>query len=146
MDYNTVYELEISMWEAAKNRSAIDFLQVVSEDAVMVCGGFRCSGKECSEIVAMFDCKTYAMEHYEIVNQDANSVQVHYVIYLEVCNEENKDLAGTFHLLLHGSVLMGHGKLYLIWIRGYLYQSNKDDAKLEDADQRRSEGWKEVNL
>ena len=46
IDYNTVYELEISMCEAAKNRSPVDVLQFVSEDAVMVCGGFRCSGKE----------------------------------------------------------------------------------------------------
>lgn len=111
MDYNTVYELEISMWEAAKNRSAVDFLQVVSEDAVMVCGGFRCSGKEYSEVVAMFDCKTYAMEHYEIVNQDANSVQVHYVIHLEVCNEGNKDLAGIFHVTTTWKCINGTWKV-----------------------------------
>ena len=111
MDYNTVYELEISMWEAAKNRSPVDFLQVVSEDAVMVCGGFRCSGKEYSEVVAMFDCKTYAMEHYEIVNQDENSVQVHYVIHLEVGNEENKDLAGTFHVTTTWKCINGTWKV-----------------------------------
>ena len=98
MDYKTVYELEICMWEAAKNRNPVDFLQVVSEDAVMVCGGFRCSGKEYSEIVVMFDCKTYVIEHFEIVNEDESSVQVHYVIHIEVENEENKDLAGTFHV------------------------------------------------
>ena len=46
----------------------------------------------------MFDCKSYAIEHFEIVNQDESSVQVHYVIHLEVEMEENKDLAGTFHI------------------------------------------------
>lgn len=98
MDYKTVYELEVCMWEAAKNRNPVDFLQIVSEDAVMVCGGFRCSGKEYSEIVVMFDCKTYVIEHFEIVNEDESSVQVHYIIHIEVENEENKDLAGTFHV------------------------------------------------
>ena len=33
-----------------------------------------------------------------IVNQDENSMQVHYVIHIEVEMEENKDLAGTFHI------------------------------------------------
>ena len=98
MDLNTVYELEKSMWDAAKNRNREGFLQIVSEDAVMVCGGFRCSGKEYADIISVFDCKSYSMEHFEIVNQDEKSVQVHYVILVEVCNEENKDLAGAFHV------------------------------------------------
>lgn len=98
MDLNTVYELEKSMWDAAKNRNREGFLQIVSEDAVMVCGGFRCSGKEYADIISVFDCKSYSMEHFEIVNQDEKSVQVHYVILVEFCNEENKDLAGAFHV------------------------------------------------
>lgn len=98
MDKNRVYELEISMWEAAKNRSSSDFLEVVSKEAVMVCGGFRCSGKEYAEIVAAFDCKCYTIEDFEIVHQDENSMQVHYVLHMEVNREENSDLAGTFHI------------------------------------------------
>lgn len=37
-------------------------------------------------------------------------------------------------LLLHGSVLMGHGKLYLIWIREFLYRRNmaKGDNEFEN--------------
>ena len=95
----------------SEKQKSVTFLQVVSEDAVMVCGGFRCSGKEYSEVIAMFDCKTYAMEHYEIVNQYANSVQVHYVIHLEVCNEENKDLAGTFHVTTTWKCMNGAWKV-----------------------------------
>lgn len=98
MEYNEIYKLEIGMWEAARNRNPVDFLKFVSETAVMVCGGYRCSGKEYSEIVAMFDCKSYRIEHFEIVNEDESSVQVHYVIHLEVNNEDNRDLAGTFHV------------------------------------------------
>ena len=98
MDFNEMYLLENGMWEAARNRDPVGFLKFVSEDAVMVCGGYRCSGKEYSEIVAVFDCKSYQIEHFEIVNEDAHSIQVHYVIQIEVNNPENHDLAGTFHV------------------------------------------------
>lgn len=98
MNYDEIYKLEVSMWEAAKARNSKAFLDVVSDDAVMVCGGYRCSGKEYSEIVAMFDCKKYTIEHFEIVNQDVASIQVHYVIDLEVNDEANSDLAGRFHI------------------------------------------------
>ena len=110
------------MWEAAKNRSSVDFLRVVSEDAVMVCGGFRCSGKEYSEVVAMFDCKTYAMEHYEIVNQDENSVQVHYVIHLEVCKEKNSD-----HMIF---ILFSNEKNHGIGTRSVLAFVNKTNSEI----------------
>lgn len=98
LGYKEVLMLEKSMWEAAKNRNPKQFLDVVSEDAVMVCGGYRCTGKEYSDIVAMFDCKSYVIDPFEIVNVDEKSVQVHYVIKLEVSNEENSDLAGVFHV------------------------------------------------
>lgn len=97
-EFNQIYELEISMWEAAKNRNSADFLKVVDENAVMVCGGERCTGKEYAEIVAMFDCKAYDIEHFEIVNKDENSWQVHYLIHVEVNDEKNYDFAGTFHV------------------------------------------------
>lgn len=95
---NKVYEMETAMWEAAKNRNSLEFLNVVAEDAVMVCGGRRCSGREYADIVFMFDCKSYRIEHFEVVNEDERSVQVHYVIHLEVNDERNSDLAGTFHI------------------------------------------------
>ena len=38
-------ELENSMWKAAQNRDAEAFLKVVSADAVMVCCGYRCTGR-----------------------------------------------------------------------------------------------------
>ena len=75
----TIKDYETSMWEAAKNRDTASFSDLVDSNAVMVCGGYRCSGREYAEIVAVFDCKSYAIEHFEIVNQDAESFQVHYV-------------------------------------------------------------------
>lgn len=50
-----IQELEIKMWNAAKSRDSKAFLEVVDENAVMVCGGFRCSGVDYAEIIKEFD-------------------------------------------------------------------------------------------
>ena len=83
---------------AAKNRDAKRFLEIVSPEVVMVCGGYRCTGKECAEIIRIFDCRSYSIEHFEIVHSDEASFQVHYIIKTEVGDERNSDLAGTFHI------------------------------------------------
>ena len=98
MNKEDIMVLETKMWEAAKNRNAVEFLNVVSEDAVMVCGGYRCTGKEYAEIISFFDCKSYNIVNFETICEDTSSVQVHYVIKLEVNDDKNFDLAGTFHI------------------------------------------------
>ena len=98
MNKEDIMVLETKMWEAAKNRNAVEFLNVVSEDAVMVCGGYRCTGKEYAEIISFFDCKSYNIINFETICEDTSSVQVHYVIKLEVNDDKNSDLAGTFHI------------------------------------------------
>lgn len=98
MTYDEILDLEKQMWNAAQNRDSQAFLELVSENAVMVCGGYRCTGKEYAEIVSAFDCKSYEICGFEIVSECAEFIQVHYVIRLEVNNSENYDLAGKFHI------------------------------------------------
>lgn len=98
MNQDKIYNLEMKLWEAAKNRDSQAFLKVVSETAVMVCGGYRCTGKEYAEIIAQFDCETYTIEHFGIVNENDDSVQVHYVVNAEVKDEAKRDMAGLFHV------------------------------------------------
>lgn len=93
-----IKRLETQMWEAAKSQDSQKFLTLLSEDAVMVCGGFRCSGYDYAQIIKDFDCKEYKITDFEVVSQDETTVQVHYVIETEVNREENKDLAGKFHI------------------------------------------------
>lgn len=90
--------LETQMWEAAKARDSAAFLKLVDENAVMVCGGYRCTGKEYAQIIAEFDCKSYAISNLEQVAHSDTLVQVHYVLTMEVERAENSDLAGTFHI------------------------------------------------
>lgn len=93
-----IEELEIRMWEAAKARNPQAFLDVVDESAVMVCGGYRCSGMEYAEIVKAFDAAWYKITHFEIVAESECLCQVHYVIEIAVADPANADLGGTFHV------------------------------------------------
>ncbi len=64
----------------------------------MVCGGYRCTGKEYAEIIGKFDCKSYDIECFEIVYAGDNAFQVHYLLEMKVDDIRNKDLEGTFHI------------------------------------------------
>lgn len=94
-----IQELEIEMWNAAKSRNAQAFLELVDENAVMVCGGFRCSGADYAEIVkAEFDVAQYKISNYEVIEETESLCQIHYVIELTVADRKNADLEGTFHI------------------------------------------------
>lgn len=93
-----IKELEVFMWEAAKKRDANAFLQVVDKDAVMVCGGFCCSGAEYAGIITEFDLAEYEISSFEIVAQTDNMCQIHYVISTTVADKRNIDLEGKFHI------------------------------------------------
>ena len=93
--------LETKMWESAKNRDAYGFMEIVHPDAVMVCGGYRCTGKEYAEVISNFDCKSYRIDCFEIVCDGGNSFQVHYILKMEVEDMRNRDLGGSFHIMAY---------------------------------------------
>ena len=93
-----IKRLEITVWDAAKARDAAAFLALVDENAVMVCGGYRCTGKEYAEIIREFDCRSFELSGFEEVARSDDMVQVHYVLKMEAQREENRDLAGVFHI------------------------------------------------
>lgn len=94
----TIKEYETAMWEAAKNRDAESFSDLVDANAVMICGGFRCTGSEYGEIIKEFDIESFVMSDFEIIYQTDDMYQVHYLIETKVTKEENKDLEGFFHI------------------------------------------------
>lgn len=93
-----IKQSEINMWEAAINRSSSSFLELVSENAVMVCGGYRCLGSEYAQVIEEFNLSGYEIVAYETIIATENLVQNHYVICTKVSEGENQDLAGTFHI------------------------------------------------
>lgn len=93
-----IKQKELRMWEAAKSRDSIKFLELVSPDAVMICGGFRCTGLEYSYIIKDFDLANYVISDFEIVNETENMCQVRYCIETFVEDSKNIDLQGQFHI------------------------------------------------
>lgn len=93
-----IQKKEIAMWDAAKNRDSNTFLEVVDANAVMVCGGFRCSGADYAEIIKEFDVAQYEMLNYEVIKETETLCQVHYMIKITVNDRKNADLEGLFHV------------------------------------------------
>lgn len=93
-----VMDMEIAMWEAAKARDTKAFLEVVEEQAVMVCGGYRCSGLAYAQIIKEFDLVSYEISGFETVAESEQLCQVHYVIETKVADRRNADLEGRFHI------------------------------------------------
>jgi len=106
-----IQELEIKMWEAAKNRDSETFLEVVDKSAVMVCGGFRCSGADYAEIIKEFDVAQYRISDYEIIEETESLCQNHYMIEIVVADRKNVDLEGIFHITSTWKLIDGVWKL-----------------------------------
>ncbi len=87
---------EEKMWQAAVSGDAKKFLEVVSADAVMVCGGYRCSGEEYSGFISEFSMSSYEITNFEEIFKTNELAQVCYVVRTEVANEEDADVAGLF--------------------------------------------------
>ena len=106
-----IYELENKMWQAAKDGSKSEFEKLVSADAVMVCGGYRCTGAEYAEFISNFGITDYEITNFETVHETDRTVQVHYIVKTTADTPENADLAGTFHITSTWTELNGEWKL-----------------------------------
>lgn len=93
-----VYKLENKMWQAAKDGDKTEFAKLVSADAVMVCGGYRCTGAEYAGFISNFGISDFEITDFEIVHETDKSVQVHYIVKTTADAPENADLAGAFHV------------------------------------------------
>ena len=93
-----IKELEIMMWEAAKKQDGNAFLEVVDKDAIMVCGGYRCTGSEYAQVIKEFDLAEYEISGFEKVIETEDICQIHYVISTTVSDKRNADLEGKFHI------------------------------------------------
>lgn len=98
MDINKVIANENRMWEAAISGDADGFLKFVDENAVMVCGGLRCSGKEYAGFLSEMTMCDYEITRFEIICCDENSYQIHYIVKTEVSHKAQTDCEGKFHV------------------------------------------------
>ncbi len=98
MQMNEIFELERKMWDAAVSGDKAAFLDVVSETAVMVCGGYRCTGTEYAGFISDFGVAAYEISGFEMTAESDDMIAVHYIVKTKADHPENADMAGIFHV------------------------------------------------
>lgn len=94
-----IIDFEHDMWEAAFTKDVDAFKELVSADAIMICGGGRCLGSEYAEFIRDFNISKYSISDTEIIHMSSTLVQLHYIVNVEVCESGFSDLAGRFHVV-----------------------------------------------
>jgi hypothetical protein len=94
-----IFKKEYDMWKAASKRDVVAFKELVADDAIMVCGGYRCLGVEYAEYIKDFYINGYEIKNEEVIFSSGEAVQIHYVIDVKSDLPETADLGGVFHVL-----------------------------------------------
>lgn len=94
-----IFEKEYEMWNAASNRDVVCFKKLVAEDAIMICGGYRCLGAEYAEYIKDFYITGYEIKNEEVIFSSEEAVQIHYVIEVKTELPETADFGGVFHVV-----------------------------------------------
>lgn len=95
---NNIRDYEQEMWNAAQQGDKNAFAKLVSPNAVMICGGYRCSGAEYTELISDFGISSFEISGFEVVSETESVVQVHYIVKTTADSPETADLAGVFHV------------------------------------------------
>lgn len=96
---NDILQYENRMWQAAASGNSKAFSELVSENAVMICGGCRCTGAEYAELIGGFGISGYEITEFETLFSTERIAQVHYIVRTVADSPENADLAGLFHVV-----------------------------------------------
>ena len=107
-----IFEKEYDMWNAANNRDVAAFKKLVADDAVMICGGYRCLGVEYAEYIKDFYINGYEIKNKEVIFSNEEAVQIHYVIDVKTEFPETTDLGGVFHVVSLWKKVNNLWKLY----------------------------------
>ena len=107
-----IFEKENEMWIAASERDPMRFKELVSDDAIMICGGYRCLGAEYAEFIKEFYIKEYTIKNQEVIFSSEDAVQIHYVITIKTQLPEASDLGGVFHVVSLWKKKNNQWKLY----------------------------------
>lgn len=107
-----IFAKEHDMWKAASNRDVESFKELVADDAIMICGGYRCLGAEYAEYIKDFDIDGYEIINEEVIFSSKEAIQIHYVIDVKTESLEAYDLAGVFHVVSLWKLTNNIWKLY----------------------------------
>ena len=90
-----VKELEYRMWEAFACGDASSFRTLVSEDAMMICGGLRESGLTYAQIVEQVKLDRYSIRDFVVKRVTSDTVLTNYIVVVEC---PDTDISGTFRV------------------------------------------------
>lgn len=88
---------EKEMWDAVITHNVPAFKQLVSADAVMLCGGLKCSGLEYAGFVSDFNINAADIHGMTVTYADDDCVHLHYIVATSVDGADN-DLFGKFYV------------------------------------------------
>ena len=107
-----IFEKENDMWKAASNRDAVTFKQLVADDAIMICGGYRCLGCEYADYIKDFNINGYEIKNEEVIFSSEEAIQIHYIVDVKTELPETSDLGGVFHVISLWKLKNNVWKLY----------------------------------
>lgn len=74
-----VINMEKNMWEAFSNGDSTSFAQLVSDEAIMICGGYKTTGAEYAKIVEQIRLQDYEVSDFFVKEISANTILVNYL-------------------------------------------------------------------
>ncbi len=107
-----IIKKEYEMWKAANERDVETFKELVADDAIMICGGYRCLGAEYAEYIKDFYMSGYVIKNVEVIYSSTEAVQIHYVIEVKTDLSDVSDLGGVFHVVSLWKMVNHQWKLY----------------------------------
>lgn len=90
-----VIGMEKKMWEAFASGNSALFGEIVSADAMMICGGFKESGAEYARIVENVNLSNYELSEFDVKVINPNVVLTNYIVKVDC---QDYTLAGTFRV------------------------------------------------
>lgn len=90
-----IKDLETQMWEAFANGDSKKFSKLVSDDAMMICGGIRESGREYAKIVANVRLDSYEISEFFTKLVSNELVMTNYIVKV-MCHDSS--ISGTFRV------------------------------------------------
>lgn len=90
-----IINLEKQIWEAFATGNSKLFGNLVSKDALMVCGGFRETGSKYASIVSQIRLQKYELYDFIVRKVEANAILINYIVNVEAFD---KVLDGKFRV------------------------------------------------
>ncbi|RXE57916.1 nuclear transport factor 2 family protein [Acetivibrio mesophilus] len=90
-----IINFEKQMWEAFATGNSESFGDLVSKDALMICGGFRETGSEYTAIVSQIRLQGYELTDIIVKEVDLNSVLINYIVTVK---SSEQDLNGKYRV------------------------------------------------